>query len=92
VSSRPLIPGKLTSRTRQSGLRAGADFKKSSAEANSFTSRWTDLISLSSDFRTESIIIHHCNKRCHIDVHFLHSGGERIYYTFVVVHDWDRTV
>jgi hypothetical protein len=38
---------------RQSALRGWAEFKNSSAEANTSTSRPADLISLSSDLRIE---------------------------------------
>jgi hypothetical protein len=51
--SMPLMPGRRTSNMRQSALRGCAEFKKSSAEANTLTSRPADLIRLSSDSRTE---------------------------------------
>jgi len=49
----PLKPGRRTSNMRQSPLRAWSEFKNSSAEANTFTSKRADLISRSSDRRTE---------------------------------------
>src|SRR6516225_1649378 len=49
----PLISGRRTSNMRQSALREWFEFKNSSAEANRFTSRPADLISLCSDLRTE---------------------------------------
>src|SRR5271157_1899495 len=49
----PLIPGRRTSNMRQSALRGWVEFKNSSAEANRFTSKPADLISLCSDLRTE---------------------------------------
>src|SRR5262245_36440529 len=48
----PLIPGRRTSNMRHSALRGWSEFKNSSAEANTLTSRLTDLISRSNDLRT----------------------------------------
>jgi len=82
----PLIPGKPTSSMRQSGLRGGAEFKNSSAEANTFTFRRTDLISLSSDLRTETSSSTTATRGAILMLLFLHTKGEEIYYTFVVVY------
>src|SRR5258705_2794605 len=53
-SSRPLIPGSRKSSTRQAASEGVAKFKKSSAEANSFTLSPTDLMSLLSADLTDS--------------------------------------
>src|SRR5271166_1862524 len=73
----PLIPGRRTSNMRQSALRGFSEFKNSSADANTATSRRTDLISLSSDFRTE-ISSSTTEMRGVIKaLHYLHYSGER---------------
>src|SRR5271165_5561863 len=82
----PLIPGRRTSNMRQSALRGFSEFKNSSADANTATSRRTDLISLSSDFRTE-ISSSTTEMRGVIKaLHYLHYSGERFVPVSQVTH------
>jgi len=77
----PLIPGSCTSNTRQSALRGWAEFKNSSAEANTSTSKPADLISLSSDLRIE--ISSSTTEIIGIGP-WIPATGEKSYYTLVV--------
>jgi hypothetical protein len=52
------IPGRRTSEIRQSASQVRSESKNSSAEANTLTSRRADRISLSSDLRTETFVVH----------------------------------
>jgi hypothetical protein len=73
----PLIPGRRTSNMRQSALLGSAEFKNPSAEANTLASRPADLISLSSDLRTE-ISSSTTEIRGAIEALPLHSSGGEV--------------
>ena len=82
----PLIPGSRTSNMRQSAVRGCAEFKNSSAEANTLTSMPADLISLSSEMRTETSSSTTAIRGAIVALPLLTVVGKQNHYTLVVVY------